>query len=231
MLILALETSADVCSVAVRDADGLIVERAFRHRMRLSERLIEDVESALQDAGTPLDSLDGLAVGIGPGSFTGLRVGVATVKTWAFLTGKPVAGVSSLEAVAWTHSGIPDAVVAVVIRNRPDSVHLQVFQSVESAVRPLTEPAVVGLEAIEERLGGGLGTLIVCGPGVEAHWDRIKAQIPSASLGNTESPRASVIAEIAALRIHDGLAEDISDLAPLYVAPPPIGPPARKKAR
>jgi tRNA threonylcarbamoyladenosine biosynthesis protein TsaB len=228
MLILAVETSADVCSVAVRDADGLIAERSFRHRMRLSERLIGDVDSVLQDAGAALESLDGLAVGIGPGSFTGLRVGVATVKAWAFLYGKAVAGVSALEAVAWTHAGIPGADIAVLIRNRPDSVHLQRFKSGESSVEPVTEPVVIDIADIAESLPAAQN-LVIAGNGAEAHWESIKNRIPAAALGNTEAPRASVIAEIAARRLHDGLAEEVSELLPLYVAPPPIGPPPRKR--
>jgi tRNA threonylcarbamoyladenosine biosynthesis protein TsaB len=100
MLILALEMTADVCSIAIRDDKGIIAERAFLHGMHLSERLIDDVDAILKDAGITLDDVEGFGVGIGPGSFTGVRIGVTTVKTWAFVRKKPVVGVCSLDALA-----------------------------------------------------------------------------------------------------------------------------------
>src|SRR5262249_35815964 len=105
MLILAVETTADLCSLAIRDGQGTLVERAFRHRMHLLERLLPDVDELLADAGVALEEIEGFAVGIGPGSFTGVRIGVATVKTWADVLQKPVVGVLSLDAVAAEYAG------------------------------------------------------------------------------------------------------------------------------
>src|SRR5690348_16500250 len=100
MIVLAVETSGDLCSVAVRDGQGTLAARAFRHRMHLSERLIVDVEAVLADAGIGLEAVEAFAIGIGPGSFTGVRIGVTTVKTWADVLARPVCGVSALDAMA-----------------------------------------------------------------------------------------------------------------------------------
>src|SRR5215510_5074121 len=100
MNILAVETTADLCSIAIRTDSCTLVERSFRHRMHLSERLIDDVDSLLKDAGLELRNIELFAVGVGPGSFTGVRIGVTTVKTWSDLMAKSVAGVTSLDALA-----------------------------------------------------------------------------------------------------------------------------------
>ena len=228
MLILAVETSADVCSVAVIDEQGVIAEQDFRHRMRLSERLIGDVESALLDAEVDLSSLDGFAVGIGPGSFTGLRVGVATVKTWAYILNKPVVGVSSLPAVAREFAGIAGATIAALIRNRPDTVHCQVFLAGQTGLEPLTEPAVVSVTEVGQILPEDSNLTIVCGDALERHVETLRKSLPeSVRFGRADSPRASTIAAIAAEQFRAGRTDDPLTLSPLYLAPPPIGPPKR----
>ncbi|HXG23364.1 MAG TPA: tRNA (adenosine(37)-N6)-threonylcarbamoyltransferase complex dimerization subunit type 1 TsaB, partial [Chthonomonadales bacterium] len=106
MLILGVETTADLCSLAIRDGQGTLVERAFRHRMHLSERLIDDVDALLTDADCTLEDMEGFGVDVGPGSFTGVRIGVMTVKTWADLLGRPVGAVTALEAIAAEYEGV-----------------------------------------------------------------------------------------------------------------------------
>src|SRR5438105_4947992 len=129
MLILALETTSEHCSLAIRDDAGLLAERSFRHRMRLSERLMGDVEELLRDAEVALGDIEGFGVGIGPGSFTGVRLGVMTVKTWADVLNRPVAGVSALEALAYEYRGLEGFRITPVIRARPGAVYSQVFRS------------------------------------------------------------------------------------------------------
>ena len=226
-MILALETSGDTCSVAVCDEEGVLFERRFRHRMQLSRRLAGDVEGVLTDAGTDLPSIDALAVGIGPGSFTGVRIGVTTVKTWAHFLRKPVAGVSSLEAVANEFAGI--AHIAALIRNRPDSVHMQIFQAADSAPSPLSEPEIVLVEDVANRLAGLSAPIILCGDGVERHREILEAQLPGGTLfGHSDSPRASTVAKVALRKLRRSDLTDPLALLPLYVAAPPIGPPAKR---
>jgi len=106
--LLAVDTSTRACSVAVVDQDRLACEITTGPTGTHSTHLMRLIRTALALAETELHGLDGLAVCVGPGSFTGLRIGVSTVKGLAFATAKPVAGVSSLEALAqpclpWPH--------------------------------------------------------------------------------------------------------------------------------
>lgn len=229
MRVLAVETSGALCGVAVRDERGTLVARAFRHRMRLSERLIGDVEAALTDAGMTLSEADGLAVGVGPGSFTGVRLGVMTMKTWADALGKPVAGVSALDALAEEYAGVAGRVIVPVVRARPGSVYARSYIWSDSRMTPLSEPALVPLAEIGAWLGDGVGrTCLLCGDGLERAGEELKVALNAAGwsveTAAAEAPRAAVVARIAAARLAAGEADDPLALAPLYLAAPPIDP-------
>lgn len=100
MKILAMDSSTLTGSAAVLDGGVVLAESACRVRATHSEQLLPLVREVLARAELPLDAMDRLAVGVGPGSFTGVRIGVATAKGLAVATGLPLVGVSSLDALA-----------------------------------------------------------------------------------------------------------------------------------
>lgn len=222
MLILAIETTADLCSIAIRDKQGTLVERAFRHRRHLSERLIADVDALLQDAGVTLADIEGFGVGIGPGSFTGVRLGVMTAKTWASVLDKPVVGVSSLEAVASVYSGLTEGLIVPVIRARPGAVYTQVFDGMGQAQGA---PEMIPATELPERLQNA-GKVLFCGDGLKQYRQALEEAFQgmqtSVVFGSLEAPRASQIAAIAVARIESGKNDDPIALGPLYIAPPPV---------
>ncbi len=101
MKILAVDTSTQTCSVALIDDEALIGETTTGLHQTHSKHLMSLIEQLLAVAGLRIDAVDALAVVRGPGSFTGLRIGISSVKGLAAATGKPAVGVSSLEALAW----------------------------------------------------------------------------------------------------------------------------------
>ncbi len=110
MLILAFDTATSIATSAlVRDGDVL------GERVSTPVRVLEDVDALLRDAHVEPPDLDALAVGIGPGSFTGVRMGLAVARGIALSLGVPVAGVSTLDALA---SGAPDAVAVIDAKRR-----------------------------------------------------------------------------------------------------------------
>ena len=110
MLILAFDTATDVATVAfVRDGEVL------GERLSRAARVLQDVEELLQEAGLERGDVEGIAVGTGPGSYTGLRMGLVTARTLAVALDVPVSGVSTLDALA---AGAPDAVPVIDARRR-----------------------------------------------------------------------------------------------------------------
>jgi tRNA threonylcarbamoyladenosine biosynthesis protein TsaB len=101
MKILAVDTTTASCSVAVIDNLSICAELTTRKKQTHSKHLMTSIDSVLKSANCHAGDLDGFAVTIGPGSFTGLRIGMATIKGLASAVDKPVVGLTSLETLAW----------------------------------------------------------------------------------------------------------------------------------
>ena len=110
MLILAFDTATEVATSALVDDGELLGERTSR-----AVTLLEDVDALLRQSGTHTGDVEALAVGIGPGSFTGVRIGLSTARGLALALGIPVAGVSTLDALA---AGAPGAIPVIDARRR-----------------------------------------------------------------------------------------------------------------
>ena len=146
MKVLALDTTLEACQAAVLAGGRLLASRSEPMRRGHQERLAPLVAEVMQEAGLKLAALDRVGVATGPGSFTGLRVGLAFAKGLALARGIPCVGVGALEALAAGVEG--PGVVAAVIDARRDQVYLQAFQ----AGRALSEPEALFLEEAAERL-------------------------------------------------------------------------------
>lgn len=127
MRVLAIETSTMLGGVAVVGDEGLVVELRVNVRAAHSARLMSELDHALAASGLTLREVDALAVASGPGSFTGLRIGLGTAKGLSFATGLPVVSVPTLEAFAWEFpfSGHP---VCPMLDARKKEVYAGVFQ-------------------------------------------------------------------------------------------------------
>lgn len=101
MRVLAIETSTMLGGVAIMEEGGLIAEIRLNVKTTHSERLMRGIDSALKFANLGIGDIDAFCISLGPGSFTGLRIGLSTVKGFAFATGRPVVTVPTLDAFAW----------------------------------------------------------------------------------------------------------------------------------
>jgi tRNA threonylcarbamoyladenosine biosynthesis protein TsaB len=128
MLILAFDTATDVATSALVDDGEVLGERASR-----AVTLLEDVDALLRQAGMRTHDVEALAVGIGPGSFTGVRIGLSTARGLALALDIPVAGVSTLDALA---AGAPGAVPVIDARRREVFVPGRVVSPADVEVEP-----------------------------------------------------------------------------------------------
>ena len=113
MNILGIETATRTGGVAIVSEEGVIAEYTLNIEVAHAERLMSTVERVLKDTGLTLSAIDGFGVSIGPGSFTGLRIGLATVKGLVFTTGKPVAAVlSHWQRLIFSGKGVPPSELA-----------------------------------------------------------------------------------------------------------------------
>lgn len=164
MKILALETSATAASAAVCEDESLIAQSFQRTGLTHSATLMPMVESMLKNAGMMLEEMDLIAIAAGPGSFTGLRIGVSAAKGLAWPLDKPCAGVSTLEAMAWQMVGM-EGVVCAAMDARRQQVYNALFELKGDKPVRLTPDRAISLEELEQELANVEKTQIMVGDG------------------------------------------------------------------
>ena len=214
MTFLAFDTSGEMCVLALADEDGTVqAVRIFEGRRTLSQRLMGELDGLLTRSGLTLADLTAFAVGLGPGSFTGVRVGVTTAKTLAQVTGKPLVGVGTLDAYAAPWRAQDDTPIVPILPSRRGEVYAAVY----AGGKTVEEPFAASLEALPARLGA-MADVIVCGsPHLLPDW-------AGRSLTQPWTPPEG-LARIAARRLGAGDTDNPLGLVPLYVVAPSISTP------
>ena len=166
MKILALESSATAASVALCEDEALIAQSFRDTGLTHSQTLLPMTEELLAHCGLTVADLDLIAVAAGPGSFTGLRIGVATAKGLAWAAQLPCAGCSTLEAMAWNLAGLDGELCAAMDARRHQVYHAR-LRAENGTITRLTEDRAIALEDLIEELRGTETTQIVLGDGAQ----------------------------------------------------------------
>lgn len=218
MRVLGIETSTLTGSVALLDTDVVVAEHTLSVSTTHSERLLAAIHRLLEESGTTLGALDGLAVAIGPGSFTGLRIGLATAKGLAHASGLALAAVPTLDALAW---GVPFAAYPVcpILDAKKGEVYTAVYRHRGGELERLTEYRAVRPARFLAELDGPVCFL---GDGVLAYRDLIRELMGDRALFVPPArryPSGACVADLGARRLAEGGAEDPARLVPLYIRP------------
>lgn len=217
MKLLTVDTSISACSVALTGGGRLLGEYLLNLDRTLSERLIRSIDLLLKDVGLAVADLDGFGVALGPGSFTGLRIGVATVKGLALATGKPVVGFSSLAMLAMN---LPWALhpVCPMFDARKQEVYTALY-SCRELPEALAADCVVAPADFLERVNG---PAIFVGEGAFRYRELIRERMGERALfapGSAGLPRASAGALLARDAFARGATIPLATLAPVYIRP------------
>lgn len=166
MKILAFESSAKAASVALCEDEFLIAQSYQNSGLTHSTTLLPMAKSLLDHCGVALEQVDCLAVAAGPGSFTGLRIGISTVKGLAWGLEKPCAGVSTLEAMAWNLAHV-DGVICCAMDARRNQVYNALFQAEGGTLTRLTPDRAISLEELFQGPEAETRAQILVGDGAE----------------------------------------------------------------
>lgn len=212
MKILALETSGDYCSVALW-RDGTIDDREILAGQRQSGLLLDLVHELLNTCGENLRDMDGIAFGAGPGSFTGLRVACGVAQGLALGVDKPVAGISTLQALAES-AGAPRVVCCVDARMR--EIYQAAYEKQNGTWAAVQEPGVYAPGAVPLLSGANW---VGCGSGFAVYRDVLCERYDTAlsRVDDTLHARAREIAVLAAPIFARGDGQPADFAAPLYV--------------
>jgi tRNA threonylcarbamoyladenosine biosynthesis protein TsaB len=228
-LILSVETATLAGAVAVSRGEQIIASLAGDKNTSHSNTLLREIETVLNSAGRTLAELDLFAVATGPGSFTGLRIGIATVKGLSFTLGRCCIPIPTLEAIAHS-AGVCERVVAALPAGRGE-VFAQMFSVSADAVTPLDDPVHISPTVMLEKYAG-FNHICWAGDGAVVHRDKIKAWADHAGSRFSEdqcgegwcllrSPvnLAENVAMLASRKVQSKEVQDAKDLRAIYVRP------------
>ena len=173
MKILALESSAVACSAALCEDETLVAQAFQNNGLTHSRTLMPMCGDLLKNCGAVPADVDVVAVAAGPGSFTGLRIGVAAAKGLAWSLGKPCAGVSTLESMAWTAAHM-DMEICPVMDARRGQVYNARFLGVDGAPVRLTEDRAISLDDLGAELKNAGKPQILVGDGAALCYNTLK---------------------------------------------------------
>lgn len=216
-LLLAIETATAAAGVAVLRGDAVLAARSLAEGRPASETLLPTVLGALAEADVALAALDGFAVSIGPGSFTGLRVGVSTVKGLAFGGAQRVVAVPTLAALA-LHARAGDTPVVALLDARRGEVYTAIHSGAPTAA-PLWGPCVAEPAALAARLAeiAGAGPCVAIGDGVGVAAEALRARLRERVLLRPAAPDATAVGRLGQRLWAAGGGVPAEQLAPLYV--------------
>lgn len=234
-MLLALETATNTCGAALL-VDGVVVSDAHIHRPRIHARHLTPLaEQVLERGGTSAQELDAVAVSKGPGSYTGLRIGVSTAKGFAMATGASLIGVPTLEALAATvlPYAADEDIICALLDARRDEVYAAAYQvQSTSRMEPTDDMDIAGLsrlvvhaaaDAMEvSQLPGWLGAagqrVWLVGSGAAKSHDTLRPKHRARVVPDeVATPSAAWVARCAAHRLARGQTTETDTFEPMYL--------------
>lgn len=218
MKILAVDSSAKSASVAVAENGRLISECFVNNALTHSRTLMPMVDNALSQADMSLKDIDALCVNVGPGSFTGIRIGVAAVKGLAAADNMPCAGVSTLESIAYNFAD-EICIVCAAMDARCNQVYTAIFRCDGLGVTRICEDKAISVYELGEELSKYNEKIYLAGDGAEICFKAFGERIKNASLsGENRRYQRAFGAALAAEKNNEFT--DSALLAPVYLRLP-----------
>lgn len=219
MKILALETSTKNFSLAVTKDPRKIFQRNIKLKGVLSSSIIPAIDQILKRSEIELKDLDGLTVGLGPGSFTSLRVGLSTVKGLSFAWGIPVVGISSLDVLAMNIKNSPTRQICVLCDAKRNLVYACLYRKVGDKLFKRSDYLLIG---IEELLGKIDCDTIFIGDAIPLFQEKIMKAVAARVFFADEKdwcPQAKELVLLSQERFKKKKFDPLETLVPLYLYP------------
>ncbi len=214
MRILALDSTALTATVALCEDEKLLAEYTINNGNTHSETILPMISSMLDLFGCEVSDIDVFACASGPGSFTGVRIGAATLKGLAFDRDKPCVGVSTLEALAYNVKGC-DGIICAVMNARRGQVYNALFSSTGER---LCDDRALSIDELCAELEDKNTKVVVCGDGTDITLDVFNGKIDAAAAPTRlVCQSAYSVAQVALRDVREGKAVTDIELTPIYL--------------
>lgn len=218
MLVLSVDSSSSTATCALVSEKGIVGEINLNNKKEHSVLLMDLIDRLLQDYNYKVSDLDGFVISQGPGSFTGLRIGMATIKGLAFGSKKPCVCVSSLEGLAYNATTF-NGIICPIVDALRNNVYTSLYKSENNSLVSLINEDCLSLEELVTILKEKNEPVIFLGDGVTKHKEYLKETLPNCSFAPSHSnyPRAASIGELGIKLLQDGIVHDLNTSAPIYL--------------
>lgn len=218
MSILAIDTATQVSSVAVASADKLAAELTMQAKLTHSETLMPHIKEVLRMANVRKEQLEGIAVSIGPGSFTGLRIGLAAAKAMAYALDLPIVGVSTLKALAY-HYPVPGLRIVSLLDAQKGNAYSESYEWEKGTLTVVNPVEVLPLaEILAECAESGRETVVL--GDIAARRIRGKVDLPAnvtVAPAHLVMPRAACVAMLGLQELAAGHIDNVMNMEPVYI--------------
>ncbi len=219
-MFLAIDTSTNIVSIALFDT-SVEAEHTWMADQRHTTQLLPEVEHVLARLGVKMNHLKGVVVALGPGSFNGLRVGLSAAKGLCFALEIPIAGVGTLEALAYQYAYVHMPIRPITDAGR-GQFNTALYRMIDGKWTEIEAPHLANVEEIKDKISE---PTFVCGDirkEAVVHLRReLGEQIAMPSAAGALQ-RAGYLAELGAKKLHKGMADDLASLQPIYLRRPAI---------
>lgn len=216
MLVLSIETSTSHSSVCLASQEGVVAAASLGRPQRHSEFLTPAIRFCLDHAGADVDAVTGVAVGVGPGLYTGLRVGIATARSFAAARGLPTVGLSGLDALAFQVRHV-QRMICTAIDARRGEIFWAFYRSVPGGVQLTTDVRVGTPEKLAAEIDASGRECLVVGDGGIRYRDVVATRDAQVGSMETAWPQATQLAELAMPRFVREQTQRPAELRPLYL--------------
>lgn len=214
-MLLAIDTSSLVLSCALAEGNKLIAEWTVQKRLTHSEQLIPHLDMMMNEAGVSKKEVDAIAVSIGPGSFTGLRIGLATAKMASYIWKVPVIGVDTLEALAYNMKGA-NAFILPLVDAQKGNVYTALYAAYAEFWKELPESVLSIDDAIDGAIAHG-GPIVAVGECVDKYEKKLLEKGIELAPPHNRLTRAGSVAMVGLEKLAKGEVDDPLKLLPNYI--------------
>lgn len=221
MIILGVDTSAGAASAALCDETRILGEFFINTKLTHSQTLMPMVQALLENTQLSSDQIDAYAVSNGPGSFTGLRIGLAAIKGMAMATEKPCVAVSTLHALAYNLRGF-EGMVCAAMDARCEQVYTALFRAHGGEITRVTEDAALSIEELARQLTQFAEPIFLVGDGASLCYNKLNKELLGLRLApeHLVFQRASSVCRLGMLEVQKGSAQSAQSIAPAYLRLP-----------
>jgi tRNA threonylcarbamoyladenosine biosynthesis protein TsaB len=217
MIVLGIDTSGYANAIGVVSGGRVLADHTFKASTDSLEQIVVNIDDTLHDAGLTLEDVRGIGVGLGPGSWTGIRVGVTVGKILAFSAEKLVCGVSTLEALAYGNRIRSSLICAIISAGTREAVYAGFYRPEDGNIARTGEYYFGDVRGLSKLI---TEPAVIVGDGAKSYLRIIsqEAVVPKANVKAIEaSPSGSIIACMAEERLERGESDNALSLTPLYL--------------